>query len=300
MLPAVDAVMMLRVQRERMSGGYFPTPREYTIGYGLTRTRLAALRPGTPICHPGPMNRGLEISAEAADAANVAGAGPGRRRRRGADGGALPAAGRGRRDAADPGTGVASAPNGPVITGADLVGDGRVTSRADGVFVDPAEAGRDVERIDADGLVALPGLVDLHTHLREPGREDAETVATGTRAAARGGFTAVLAMANTDPVTDTAEAAEHLWPTSAGGTATAAGDPGRRGQQGAGRRRAGRARADGPLVGRRPGVLRRRSLRRRRPVDAARAGVRAGVRRGDRPTRPGSAAGRAGRLLPRG
>ena len=58
--------------------------------------------------------------------------------------------------------------------------------------------------------MALPGLVDLHTHLREPGREDAETVASGTRAAARGGYTAVLAMANTDPVTDTAEAAAHL------------------------------------------------------------------------------------------
>jgi aspartate carbamoyltransferase catalytic subunit len=69
-LPSVDAVMMLRVQRERMSGGYFPTPREYTIGYGLTTPRLAMLRPGAAICHPGPMNRGLEISAEAADAAN--------------------------------------------------------------------------------------------------------------------------------------------------------------------------------------------------------------------------------------
>jgi len=68
-LPRVDAVMMLRVQRERMSGGYFPTPREYTVGYGLTRTRLGLLRPGTPICHPGPMNRGLEISADAADSA---------------------------------------------------------------------------------------------------------------------------------------------------------------------------------------------------------------------------------------
>ncbi|GAB2990478.1 aspartate carbamoyltransferase catalytic subunit [Nocardioides montaniterrae] len=67
-LPEADAVMMLRVQRERMSGGYFPTAREYTVGYGLTRSRLAALRPGTPILHPGPMNRGLEISAEAADA----------------------------------------------------------------------------------------------------------------------------------------------------------------------------------------------------------------------------------------
>jgi aspartate carbamoyltransferase catalytic subunit len=69
-LPSVDAVMMLRVQRERMSGGYFPTPREYTIGYGLTTARLAMLRPDAAICHPGPMNRGLEISAEAADAAN--------------------------------------------------------------------------------------------------------------------------------------------------------------------------------------------------------------------------------------
>jgi aspartate carbamoyltransferase catalytic subunit len=69
-LPSVDAVMMLRVQRERMAGGYFPTPREYTIGYGLTTARLAMLRPNAAICHPGPMNRGLEISAEAADAAN--------------------------------------------------------------------------------------------------------------------------------------------------------------------------------------------------------------------------------------
>ncbi|GAB2855519.1 dihydroorotase [Nocardioides pacificus] len=64
--------------------------------------------------------------------------------------------------------------------------------------------------IDADGLVALPGLVDLHTHLREPGREDAETVLSGSRAAAVGGFTAVLAMANTSPVTDTAENAERV------------------------------------------------------------------------------------------
>ena len=68
-LPEADAVMMLRVQRERMSGGYFPSAREYTVGYGLTRDRLAALKPDAPICHPGPMNRGLEIAADAADAA---------------------------------------------------------------------------------------------------------------------------------------------------------------------------------------------------------------------------------------
>jgi dihydroorotase len=62
--------------------------------------------------------------------------------------------------------------------------------------------------IDAAGLVLLPGFVDLHTHLREPGREDTETIASGSAAAALGGFTAVHAMANTDPVADTAELVE--------------------------------------------------------------------------------------------
>ena len=66
----VDVAMMLRVQRERMQGGFFPTPREYTAQYGLTTERLARLREGAAICHPGPMNRGLEISSEAADAGN--------------------------------------------------------------------------------------------------------------------------------------------------------------------------------------------------------------------------------------
>lgn len=65
--------------------------------------------------------------------------------------------------------------------------------------------------IDGDGLVALPGFVDPHTHLREPGREDAETVETGTRAAALGGYTAVHAMANTSPVADTAGVVEQVW-----------------------------------------------------------------------------------------
>lgn len=65
--------------------------------------------------------------------------------------------------------------------------------------------------VDARGLVALPGLVDLHTHLREPGREDAETVLTGTQAAARGGFTCVHAMANTSPVADTAGVVEQVY-----------------------------------------------------------------------------------------
>ncbi len=101
-----------------------------------------------------------------------------------------------------------------LIKGADLAGGGRTDLEiADGriTAVGDAASSRDATVIDADGLVALPGLVDLHTHLREPGREDAETIRSGSAAAAAGGFTAVLAMANTNPVTDTAEAAEHVF-----------------------------------------------------------------------------------------
>ena len=83
---------------------------------------------------------------------------------------------------------------------------------ADGVIVDLAPAGTAAgEVIDAQGLVALPGFVDLHTHLREPGREDAETVLTGSQAAALGGYTCVHAMANTSPVADTAGVVEQVW-----------------------------------------------------------------------------------------
>jgi dihydroorotase len=68
----------------------------------------------------------------------------------------------------------------------------------------------DAEVIDAEGLIALPGFVDLHTHLREPGGEDAETIASGSAAAALGGFTCVFAMPNTDPVADSAVVVEHV------------------------------------------------------------------------------------------
>ena len=68
----------------------------------------------------------------------------------------------------------------------------------------------DLKEHDFTGLVALPGLVDIHTHLREPGREDSETVYSGTRAAAAGGYTAVFAMANTTPVADNAGVVEQV------------------------------------------------------------------------------------------
>jgi len=96
-----------------------------------------------------------------------------------------------------------------LITAATLP-DGTTTDLfiKDGVF---AEASGTPDRvIDAAGLQALPGLVDLHTHLREPGFEQSETVLTGSRAAAIGGFTAVFAMANTMPVSDTAGVVEQV------------------------------------------------------------------------------------------
>jgi len=89
---------------------------------------------------------------------------------------------------------------------ADLVvEDGRVVAVGEGV-----DAPRGARLLDASGCVVAPGLVDLHTHLREPGREESETVETGTRAAALGGFTAVVAMPNTEPALDSAEAVRNV------------------------------------------------------------------------------------------
>ena len=68
-LPQVDAVMMLRVQLERMSDSFFPSAREYSRYFGLNQERLARLKPNAIVMHPGPMNRGLEITAESADSA---------------------------------------------------------------------------------------------------------------------------------------------------------------------------------------------------------------------------------------
>ena len=100
-----------------------------------------------------------------------------------------------------------------VIKGITLYGEGDPVDvvLSDGVIEQIGSGLTADNELDAAGCILLPGLVDLHTHLREPGREDAETVETGTMAAALGGFTAVHAMANTDPVADTAGVVEQVW-----------------------------------------------------------------------------------------
>lgn len=95
-----------------------------------------------------------------------------------------------------------------VDAGADvLIADGAVQAVGTGLDAGGAEV------IDVDGAIVSPGFVDMHVHLREPGREDEETIASGSAAAALGGYTAVCAMPNTDPVCDTAAVAEKVMAT---------------------------------------------------------------------------------------
>lgn len=103
-----------------------------------------------------------------------------------------------------------------VFRGANILGEERADILIEGEVVRQVgsdlsvDTGTGVREVDARGLVALPGLVDLHTHLREPGGCDAETVDTGTAAAAKGGYTAVFAMANTTPTQDCPQVVEQV------------------------------------------------------------------------------------------
>lgn len=86
-----------------------------------------------------------------------------------------------------------------------LIVDGQISD----IGVDLEDA--DAEVVEASGQILLPGFVDMHTHLREPGREDTETIESGSAAAALGGYTAVFAMANTSPVADSVVVTDHVW-----------------------------------------------------------------------------------------
>jgi hypothetical protein len=233
-----DVVMMLRVQRERMAGGFFPSAREYSRRYGLDARRMAMLGDSAIVMHPGPMNRGMEIAAEVADDPKrstiveqvtngvsvrmavlyllLGGSEQLGVTHRWPDNwtGLIVLAREHR-----PLRSCCARDRCPLVTGLVLrnvrpYGEAQLDVRVEnGVITElgsaPPTAADDV--VDGQGAVLLPGLVDLHTHLREPGREDAETVQTGSAAAALGGYTAVFAMASTEPCADTAGVVEQVW-----------------------------------------------------------------------------------------
>ena len=212
----VDVLYLLRMQRERTSEALVPSMREYTARFGLTPERAARLPEHALVMHPGPMNRGVEMAVDptelrrsmiTAQVANgvavrmavlydlLAGsaripdlAGDGRDHRRHRRNG------------------------GPQMTESIVIRGGTVVDQAgerradvlvrDGHIVEVGPALSGDRTLDADGCLVSPGFVDLHVHLREPGREAAETIETGSRAAALGGFTAVVAMPNTEPAQD--------------------------------------------------------------------------------------------------
>ena len=188
----------------RCSRACASTPR----ATGSPRARAERLKPDALVMHPGPMNRGVEIATEVADGPRVAGHRAGRQRRRGAHGRALTrSSDRGASALPD----VARSIRGGRVHRRDRRARRPTCSSATVSIVEvgarPRRAAGDAS-LDADGCVVAPGLVDLHVHLREPGDEEAETIETGARAAALGGFTAVVAMPNTTPPLDDAAVVE--------------------------------------------------------------------------------------------
>ncbi len=202
-----QVVMMLRIQRERLRGLELDLG-EYIDGYQLNEARLAAYAPKAMVMHPGPMVRGLEISGEVADGPQsviLEQVSHGLAIRSALLVRALEVNGMSdllivNAHAVDAAAGL----DGPRDL---LIRDGRIAG------VEPPGGFKDVqvaETIDAAGLVVAPGLVDIHVHLREPGQTWKETIATGTAAAAAGGFTTVVAMPNTVPVNDSVESLQWM------------------------------------------------------------------------------------------
>ena len=201
-----DVIMMLRVQKERLDDVLFPSLREYAQRFCLSPRHLDQADSQVIVMHPGPMNRGVEISPEVADGPysvileQVENGGGG------AHGPFVPV---------DRPGGLVERfllKNGRILcpgtnrdeTGDLLVENGKIEAMGPGL--NPGDA----QVIDCSGLLITPGLIDLHVHLREPGQEYKETVASGTAAAAAGGFTAVACMPNTTPVNDCRAVTEQI------------------------------------------------------------------------------------------
>ncbi len=197
----VDVLYLLRMQRERTREAVVPSIREYSERFGLTPARAgrlgkhalgAAPRPDEPRRRD-PRRSGRDPRRDDHQA--------GHQRGRRAHGGAV----RPPRRAGQRGRAVTRV----VLTGGRIVDEtgerrGAVVIEGDRIVAVGGDATADGDDVvlDAAGCVVSPGFVDLHAHLREPGREEAETIETGSRAAARGGYTAVVAMPNTEPAAD--------------------------------------------------------------------------------------------------
>ena len=197
---AADVVYVLRMQRERMESAFVPSLREYAARWGVTPERV---RPGQKVMHPGPINRGVEIDGRVADSPDSLILEQVRAGARGADGGAPRPARLGQSRARAGGRRMSTlfCRNGRsdslVLEGRLAGGESVAVTVSDGVISAIAPAA-------ATAHVLAPAFVDPHVHLRSPGREDEETIASGTAAAAAGGYCAILAMPNTDPVVDSA------------------------------------------------------------------------------------------------
>ena len=239
-LEEADVVYALRMQHERMTGSFVPSLREYATQYQINARRLSATQ---LLMHPGPVNRGVELSAEVIDSPQSLMTDQVQSGRGGAHGRALRAAGRRRPRPPVPRRVGAPPPPSPspreprcarrrwtaprctpgtvLIRGAHLL-DPREGLDGPGdllVWTGVAELGapghaRGPRRRRGGGgrgrCTPFPAFVDPHVHLRTPGQEHKEDIETGTRAAAAGGFGAILAMPNTDPVVDNASILQSL------------------------------------------------------------------------------------------
>ena len=218
-----DVVMALRIQRERMQGGLLPSLREYAARFGLNAERVALAKPEAIVMHPGPMNEGVEIAPDVA--VTAAPSSPSRSRTASRSGwpcstcwpGRTAATRRGEPMATRSGSRRGRAPAGSV---GRLVGDLEISGPGWSTRLAAARArarssstegvlesvvwleGAEADGVDDRGVVVAPGFFDLHAHFREPGFEDAETIASGSAAAAHGGYTTVALMPNTSPALD--------------------------------------------------------------------------------------------------
>ena len=186
-----------------MAAGLLPSLREYAARYGLTAERLALAPPGALVMHPGPMNEGVEI-ARRRRRRRRSRSSPTRSRTASRSGWpcctcwpAVPRGVSGRRRAPAP-----RPRDQPRLAGRPGAPAARVRARSSSATASsrpsPGSTATTPTASTTPGVVVAPGFIDLHAHLREPGNEDAETVATGLAAAAHGGFTTVVRDAQHD------------------------------------------------------------------------------------------------------